>query len=181
MYSARHAPLQYRRCFKSYVHYSPSGRNALCIVRDAHHYSAAVVVESYVPYSPSGRNALFIVRDAHRYSAVVIESYAPYSRSGRNALCVVPDAHRCSAVVELTQLTFFFQAGNPPQIDADCCSKLRGRSTKTPEGRAALGKRDSTPIKDVLETNSSRPQKVARWWVSSRPSRQDAVSSDVES
>ena len=36
-------------------------------------------------------------------------------------------------------------------------------------------------IKDVLETNSSWPQRLARWWVSSRPSRHDAVSSDVES
>ena len=64
-----------------------------------------------------------------------------------------------------------------------CCSKLRGRSTKTPEGRAALKKRDSKPIKDayVLVTNSSWPQRLARWWVSSRPSRHDAVSSDVES
>ena len=40
--------------------------------------------------------------------------------------------------------------------------------------------RDSN-IKDVLETNSSWPQRLARWWVSSRPSRHDAVSSDVES
>ena len=71
---------------ESHVPYSRSGRNALCIVRDAHRYSAAVVAESYVPYSRSGRNALYLVRDAHRYSAVVIESYAPYSRSGRNAL-----------------------------------------------------------------------------------------------
>ena len=166
---------------ESYVPYSRSGRNALCVVRDAHRNSA-VVVESYVPYSRSGRNALCVVRDAHRYSAVVVESYAPYSRSGRNAPCIVRDAHRCSAAVELTQLTFlFFQAGNPPQIDADCCSKLRGRSTKTPERRAALKKRDSKPIKDVLETNSSWPQRLARWWVSSRPSRHDAVSSDVES
>ena len=150
MCSARRATLQCRRC-ESYVPYSPSGRNALCIVRDAHRYSDAVVVESYVPYSRSGRNALYLVRDAHRYSAVVVESYALYSRSGRNTLCVVRDAHRYSAVVELTQLTFFFpRAGNPPQIDADCCSKLRGRSTKTPEGRAALKKRDSKPIKDVL-------------------------------
>ena len=36
-------------------------------------------------------------------------------------------------------------------------------------------------IKDVLETNSSWPPRLARWWVSSRPSRHDAVSSDVES
>ena len=182
MYSARRALLQCRRCFKSHVPFSLSGRNALCIVRDAHRYSAAVVVKSNVPYSRSGRNALCKVRDAHHHSAVVIESYAPYSRSGRNALCVVPDAHRCSAVVELTQLTFFFsQASNRPQIDADCCSKLRGRSTKTPQGRAALKKRESKPIKDVLETNSSRPQRLARWWVSSRPTRHDAASSDVES
>ena len=123
-----------------------------------------------------------VVRDTHRCSAVVTESYAPYSPSGRVMhCCIVRDAYRCSAVVELTQLTFFSQAGNPPQIDADCCSKLRGGSTKTPEGRAALKKRDSKPIKDVLETNSSWPQRLARWWVSSRPSRHDAVSSDVES
>ena len=36
-------------------------------------------------------------------------------------------------------------------------------------------------IKDVFETNSSWPQRLARWWVSSRPSRHDAVFSDVES
>ena len=71
---------------ESHVPYSRSGRNALCIVRDVHRYSAAVVTESYVPYSRSDRNALYLVRDAHRYSAVVIEGYAPYSRSGRNAL-----------------------------------------------------------------------------------------------
>ena len=77
--------------------------------------------------------------------------------------CVVRDAHRCSAVVELTQLTFPPppQAGNPPQIDADCCSKLRGRSTKTSEGRAALKKRDSKPIKNVLETNSKLAAKAS--------------------
>ena len=70
----------------------------LCVVQDAHRYSA-VVVKSYEPYSPSGRNALCVVRDAHRCSAVVFESYEPYSPSGRNALCVVQDAHRYSAVV----------------------------------------------------------------------------------
>ena len=36
-------------------------------------------------------------------------------------------------------------------------------------------------IKDVLETNSKWMQRLAHWWVSSRPSRHDAVSSDVES
>ena len=35
-------------------------------------------------------------------------------------------------------------------------------------------------IKDVLETKSSWPQRLARWWVSSRSSRHDAVSSNVE-
>ena len=49
---------------------------------------------------------LCVVQDAHRYSAVVVKSYEPYSSSGRNALCVVQDAHRCCAVVVGTQLTF---------------------------------------------------------------------------
>ena len=57
------------------------------------------VVIGNMPYSPSGRNALCVVRDAHRCRAVVVEGYVPYSRSSRNALCVVQDAHRCNAVV----------------------------------------------------------------------------------
>ena len=36
-------------------------------------------------------------------------------------------------------------------------------------------------LSKMLETNSSWPQRLARWWVSSRPSRHDAVPSDVES
>ena len=119
-----------------------------------------------------------VVRDSHHCSALVIESYAPYSRSGCNALLC---SARRAPLQCRTQLTFFSQADNPPQIDADCCSKLRGRSTKTPQGRAALKKRDSKPIKDALDTNSSWPQRLAGWWVSSRPSRHDAVSSDSDS
>ena len=39
-------------------------------MRNAHR-CGAVVVESYVPYSASGRNALCVVQDAHRCSADV--------------------------------------------------------------------------------------------------------------
>ena len=106
------------------VPYSNSGRDALCLVPDAHRCSA-VDVTSCALYFPSGRSGLFVVRDAHRYSDVVVESYTPYFPSGHNALCVVRDAHRCCTVVVVTQLTSV-----PKQTfaaDADCCSKLRGR------------------------------------------------------
>ena len=76
--------------------YTCSDSDALCVVRDAHRFSA-VDVKSYVPYFPSGRSALCVVRDAHRYNAVVVESYVPYFPLGRNALCVVRDAHRYRA------------------------------------------------------------------------------------
>ena len=126
---------------KSYEPYCPSGRDALYVVRDAHRCST-VVFESYVPYSPSGRNALSVVQDAHRYSAVVFESYVPYSPSGRNVLCVVQDAHRCWAVVVVTQLTFV-----PKQKYAtdDAAARNSGdASTKTPEACATLKSRLKT-------------------------------------
>ena len=100
----------------SHIPYSRSGRNALCIVRDANRYSTAVVTESYVPYSHSGRNALYLVRDAHRYSAVVIEGYAPYSLSGRNALL-------CSARRAPLQCRRYLEVTHPTLVQAvmHCC------------------------------------------------------------
>ena len=108
---------------ESYEPYSPSGRNALCVVRDAHRYSA-VVFESYVPYSPSGRDALCVVQDAHRYSAVVFESYVPYSPSGRNALC---SARRPPLLCRHCCDSTHFCSQAKIRHRWCCCSKLRGR------------------------------------------------------
>ena len=143
---------------ESYEPYSPSGGNALCVVRDAHR-CIAVVVGSYVPYFRSDRDALSVVRDAHRYSTVVVESCVPYSPSGRNALCIVRDAHRCSAVVELTQLTFV-----PKQaIRRRCWLLIPAPRTLQEDSRRArrAEKRDSKPIKDTLETNSKLVAKAS--------------------
>ena len=127
----------------------------LCVVQDAHRYSA-VVVKSYEPYSPSGRNTLCVVQDAHRYSAVVFESYAPYCPSGRNALCVVQDAHRCCAVVVVTQLTFV-----PKQkyaTDGAAAPNSGDASTKTPEACATLKSR----LKTCQECLKARSQLDAK-------------------
>ena len=140
---------------KSYEPYSPSGRNALCVVRDAYRCSA-VVFESYEPYSPSGRNALCVVQDAHCYSAVVFGSYVPYCASGRNALCVVQDAHRCCAVVVVTQLTFV-----PKQkyaTDGAAAPNSGDASTKTPEACATLKSR----LKTYQECPKTRSQLDAK-------------------
>ena len=127
----------------------------LCVVQDAHSYSA-VVVKSYEPYPPSGRNALCVVRDAHRCSAVVFESYEPYSPSGRNALCVVQDAHRCRAVVVVTQLTFVSK--QKYATDGAAAPNSGDASTKTPEACATLKSR----LKTYQECPKTRSQLDAK-------------------
>ena len=104
--------------------YSDSGRDAVCLVPDAHRCSA-VDVKNYAPYFPSGRSALCVMRDAHRWSAVVVESHELYFPSGCDVLCVVRDADRCCAGVVVTQLTFVPKQKSA--ANADSCSKLRGR------------------------------------------------------
>ena len=116
----------------------PSGRSALCVVRDAPRYSA-VVVKSYVPYSLSGCNALCVARDAHRYGAAGFERYVPYSPSGRNALYVVRDAHRYCAVVVVAQLTFV--RTKKYATDAATAPNSGDVSTKTPEAYITLKSR----------------------------------------
>ena len=138
---------------KSYEPYSLSGRNALCVVRDAHRCSA-VIFKSYEPYSPSGRNALCVVQDSHRYSAVVFESYVLYCPSGRNALCVVQDAHRCCAVVVVTQLTFV-----PKQkyaTDGAAASNSGDASPKTPEACTTLKSRLKTYQRCALKAAAAK-------------------------
>ena len=152
---------------ESYVPYSPSGRNALCVVRDAHR-CCAVVVESYVPYSPSGRNTLCVVRDAHRYSAVVVESYVPYSPSGRNALCAVRDAHRCCVVVVVTQLTFVPKQKNA--TDAAAAPNSGDASTKTPEACATLKSRLVT-YRGCPKTRSQLDEATGPFFLTSSPTK----------
>ena len=139
----------------------------LCVVQDAHRYSA-VVVKSYEPYSPSGRNALCVVQDAHRYSAVVflklrtLLSFRPQ--------CTVCSARRAPLLCRRCCDSTHFCSQAKIRHRWCCCSKLRGRFHE--DSRSVRHAEIETQnLSRMYEDTVTVRCKGWRCWLLSRPSR----------